>query len=158
MERTPITREGYDRLRQEVEHLERVERPSVVKAIAEARAHGDLSENAEYSAAKERQSLIEGKIQDLRYKLSTSEIIDFHDLTCDRITFGNVVVLTDLESGQSAQYHLVGPHESDASNGRISVTAPLGKALIGKEVGDEVKVNAPGGIREFEVVDILIPR
>lgn len=158
MERTPITRDGYDRLRQEVEQLERVERPAVVKAIEEARAHGDVSENAEYHAAKERQSLIEGKIQDMRYKLSISEIIDFQDLTCDRVTFGNIVVLHDLESGQSVKYHLVGPDESDASNGRISVTAPLGKALIGKEVGDEVKVKAPGGIREFEVVDILIPR
>lgn len=155
MNRTPITNEGYERLRRELQLLEKMERPRVVKAIEEARAHGDLSENAEYAAAKERQSLIEGKIQGLHYKLSTSEIIDCKNLTCDRIIFGTIVALTDLESGESVKYQLVGPHESDVDSGKISVTAPLGQALIGKEVGDEIKVRTPGGLRSFEVVDIM---
>lgn len=155
MNRTPITKEGHERLRRELERLERMERPAVIKAIEEARAHGDLSENAEYAAAKERQSLVEGKIQDLHYKLSTSEIVDCINLTCERVVFGTVVDLTDLESGTPVRYQLVGPHESDVSNRRISITAPLGRALIGKEVGDEVQVKAPGGIRAYEIVDIL---
>ncbi len=155
MERTPITREGYEQLRRELERLERTERPAVVRAIEEARAHGDLSENAEYSAAKERQSLTEGKIQDLHYKISISEVIDCKNLACDRVVFGTVVVLDDLESGETSQYQLVGPYESDAFNGRISVTAPLGQALIGKEVGDEVRVSTPRGLRSFEIVDIM---
>lgn len=155
MNRTPITRQGYERLKSELGRLEKMERPAVVKAIAEARAHGDLSENAEYTAAKERQSLIEGKIQNLHHKLSTSEIVDCRNLTCDRIIFGAVVALTDLESGVLARYQLVGPYESDAAQGRISVTAPLGRALIGKEVGDEVLVTTPGGTRNFEITDIM---
>lgn len=155
MNRTPITREGYECLRRELGKLEKIERPAVVKAIEEARAHGDLSENAEYTAAKERQSLIEGKIQALHYKLSTSEIVDCNNLACDRVVFGTIVALTDLESGESVNYQLVGPHESDAFSGRISIIAPLGRALIGKEVGDEVQVKTPGGIRTFEIMDIM---
>ncbi len=155
MNRTPITREGYEHLRRQLEKLEKTERPAVVKAIEEARSHGDLSENAEYAAAKERQSLIEGKIQNLHYKLSTSEIVDCNNLACDRAIFGAIVALTDLESGEAVKYQLVGPHESDVSNGRISVVAPLGRALIGKEVGDEVQVKTPGGLRTFEITAIM---
>lgn len=155
MNRTPITKEGYEQLRRELEKLEKIERPAVVKAIEEARGHGDLSENAEYAAAKERQSLVEGKIRGLHYKLATSEIIDCNNLNCDRVVFGTVVALTDLQSGETVKYQLVGPHESDASNGRISVIAPLGRALIGKEPGDEVQVKTPGGLRNFEIMDIM---
>jgi transcription elongation factor GreA len=156
MDRTPITKEGLERLRQELTRLERVERPSVIKAIAEARSHGDLSENAEYHAAKERQSFIEGRIGELHSKLATSEIIDCSNLPEDRIVFGTTVVLNDPKTDDEFKIRLVGPDESDADNGDISVLSPLGRALIGKEPGDEIQFKTPGGIRQLEIVDINV--
>lgn len=156
MDRTPITKEGLERLRLELKRLERVERPSVIKAIAEARSHGDLSENAEYHAAKERQSFIEGRIGELHSKLATSEIIDCSNLPEDRIVFGTTVVLNDLKTDDEFKIRLVGPDESDADNGDISVLSPLGRALIGKEPGDEIQVKTPGGIRQLEIIDINV--
>ena len=156
MDRTPITKEGLERLREELTRLERVERPTVIKAIAEARSHGDLSENAEYHAAKERQSFIEGRIAELHSKLATSEIIDCSNLPEDRIVFGTTVLLNDLKTEDEFKIRLVGPDESDADNGDISVLSPLGRALIGKEPGDEIQVKTPGGLRQLEIVDINV--
>ena len=156
MDRTPITKEGLEKLREELTRLERVERPSVIKAIAEARSHGDLSENAEYHAAKERQSFIEGRIAELHSKLATSEIIDCSNLPDDRIVFGTTVLLNDLKTGDEFKIRLVGPDESDADNGDISVLSPLGRALISKEPGDEIQVKTPGGLRQLEIVDINV--
>ncbi len=156
MDRTPITKEGLEKLREELTRLERVERPSVIKAIAEARSHGDLSENAEYHAAKERQSFIEGRIAELHSKLATSEIIDCSNLPEDRIVFGTTVLLNDLKTGDEFKIRLVGPDESDADNGDISVLSPLGRALISKEPGDEIQVKTPGGLRQLEIVDINV--
>lgn len=156
MDRIPITKEGLEKLREELTRLERVERPSVIKAIAEARSHGDLSENAEYHAAKERQSFIEGRIGELHTKLATSEIIDCSNLPDDRIVFGTTVLLNDLKTGDEFKIRLVGPDESNADNGDISVLSPLGRALISKEPGDEIQVKTPGGIRQLEIVDINV--
>jgi transcription elongation factor GreA len=156
MDRTPITKEGLEKLREELTRLERVDRPSVIKAIAEARSHGDLSENAEYHAAKERQSFIEGRIAELHSKLATSEIIDCSNLPDDRIVFGTTVLLNDLKTGDEFKIRLVGPDESDADNGDISVLSPLGRALISKEPGDEIQVKTPGGLRQLEIVDINV--
>ncbi|MGC1401435.1 MAG: transcription elongation factor GreA [Thermodesulfobacteriota bacterium] len=156
MDRIPITKEGLEKLREELSRLERVERPSVIKAIAEARSHGDLSENAEYHAAKERQSFIEGRIGELHTKLATSEIIDCSNLPDDRIVFGTTVLLNDLKTGDEFKIRLVGPDESNADNGDISVLSPLGRALISKEPGDEIQVKTPGGIRQLEIIDINV--
>jgi transcription elongation factor GreA len=154
MDRTPITREGLERLREELKRLEREERPAVIKAISEARSHGDLSENAEYLAAKERQSFIEGRIAELHNKIAVSEIIDISDLPEDRVVFGTTVLLNDLNTGDEFSVRLVGPDESNVDDGDISVLSPLGRALIGKEPGDEVQVRTPGGMRMLEIVDI----
>jgi len=156
MERTPITKEGLERLWQELLRLEREERPAVIKAISEARSHGDLSENAEYHAAKERQAFIEGRIGDLHTKIAGSEIIDCSKLPDDRIVFGTTVLLNDLKTGDEFKIRLVGPDESNADQGEISVLSPLGRALIGKEPGDEIQVKTPGGIRQLEIIDINI--
>jgi transcription elongation factor GreA len=157
MERTPITKEGLEKLREELARLEKEERPAVIKAIAEARSHGDLSENAEYHAAKERQSFIEGRIAELHSKIAISEVIDCSNLPEDRIVFGTTVLLNDLKTDEEFKIRLVGPDESNADDGDISVLSPLGRALIGKEPGDEVQVRTPGGLRLLEVVDINIP-
>ena len=156
MDRTPITKEGLERLREELKRLEREERPAVIKAIAEARSHGDLSENAEYHAAKERQSFIEGRIAELHSKIAVSEIIDISDLPEDRVVFGTTVLLNDLDTGDEFKIRLVGPDESNADDGDISVLSPLGRALIGKEPGDEIQVRTPGGLRLLEIVNINI--
>ncbi len=156
MERTPITKEGYERLKQELEQLERVERHAVIKAIEEARAHGDLSENAEYHAAKERQGQIEGRIQYLKSKLGAAEVIDCSDQSCDRVVFGVKVRLENIDTGEEVVYQLVGPDESDVQEGRISVTSPLGRALIGKNEGDEVEFKSPSGLRSYEVLEIFV--
>ena len=155
MNRLPITREGYDRLRAELQRLEQKERPKVIQAIAEAREHGDITENAEYEAAKEKQAMLEGKINDLHHKLSQCEIVDVANGSDERVTFGSTVVLADLDAGEEMQYRLVGPYEADLAHGTISVTAPIGRALIGKEPGDEVKVQTPGGVKNLEILDIL---
>jgi len=152
--KVPITREGLERLRGELRHILTVERPKNIKAIEEARSHGDLNENAEYHAAKERQSLLNAKINELETAINTSEVIEIDELRGERIVFGTKVELENLASGQQVIYQPVGPYESEPESGKISVTSPLGKALIGKEEGDTVKINTPGGIQEFEVLEI----
>lgn len=154
MDRIPITREGYQTLRNELEYLKAVERPKTIKAIEEARAHGDLSENAEYHAAKERQAFIETRLNDLGYKLGNAEIIDTDSLPKERAVFGCRVELENIDTGEMVAYQLVGPDESNIDSGRISVTSPLGKAIIGKKMGDEIVVRAPGGKRLYELVEI----
>ena len=155
MDRTPVTKEGYEALKKELENLKRVERPQNIKAIEEARAHGDLSENAEFDAAKERQGFIEGRINELGYKLATADIILTENLPKDRAVFGSKVLLENIDSGEEVEYRLVGPEESDIEEGRISVSSPLGKAILGKKPGDELTLIVPGGKRIYEFVDIL---
>ncbi len=154
MNRIPITREGYDRLWSEVQRLQQEERPQVIEQIAEARRHGDITENAEFEAAKERQALLEGKINDLYKKLSECEVVDPPKAPPERVIFGSTVALENQDTGEQVRYRLVGPFESDLANGTISVTSPIGRAVIGKEVGDEVQVRAPGGVKHFEIIDI----
>jgi len=154
MRRVPITKEGYERLKNELQRLQKEERPSVIKAIEEARAHGDISENAEYEAAKEKQAMIEGRIQDISQKLAQCEIIEPSDSDNGKVIFGSRVVVEDAETGEVTSYTLVGPYEADVLAGTISVTAPLGKALIGKEEGEEVRVQTPKGIRSIEILEV----
>lgn len=154
METIPITREGFERLKSELKNLEKVERPKNIRAIEEARSHGDLSENAEYHAAKEKQSFIEGRINELKSVIGQSEIIDVDQIPGRSAVFGRTVLLYNPETDEEVSYRLVGPYESDPEKGRISVTSPLGSALIGREEGDEVKVSTPGGLQEYEVVQI----
>ncbi|SPF38552.1 Transcription elongation factor GreA [Syntrophobacter sp. SbD1] len=154
MQRIPITKTGYEKLKKELKRLQKEERPSVIKAIEEARAHGDISENAEYEAAKDKQGIIEGKILDLTDKVGRSEIHDLPQDVDGRVIFGCVVMVEDLETGEVSSYRLVGPYEADVLEGTISVTSPIGKALIGREEGDEVKVQTPKGIRNIEIREI----
>lgn len=154
MERIPITKEGYEALKNELEHLKTVKRPQNIKAIEEARAHGDLSENAEFAAAKERQAFIEGRINELGYKLGNADIIDPDTLPKDRAVFACKVVLENIDTGESVEYKLVGPDESDIEKGRISVSSPLGQTIIGKKEGDEIILQAPGGKRSYELIKI----
>ncbi|TFG93823.1 MAG: transcription elongation factor GreA [Syntrophobacterales bacterium] len=156
MSKFPITRAGFERLKEELGRLKRVEVPANVRDIEVAREHGDISENAEYAAAKERQSFIQGKIQELENNLASSTVVELKDLTDERVVFGATVTIEDVNTGEVSRYQLVGPFESDMSRNQMSVTSPIGKALIRKEVGDEVRVNTPGGVREFEIVDITI--
>ncbi len=155
MDRIPITREGYEKLKKELEQLKTVERPQNILAIEEARAHGDLSENAEFDAAKDRQSFLDGRICDLGYKLNNADIIDPEDLPKDKAVFASRVVLENIDTSEEVQYQLVGPDESNIQDGRISVSSPLGKAIIGKCPGDEVVLQAPGGKRTYELIEIL---
>lgn len=155
MDRTPVTKEGYEALKKELENLKRVERPENIKAIEEARAHGDLSENAEFDAAKDRQGFIEGRISELGFKLATADIINTENLPKDRAVFGSKVLLENIDSGEEVEYRLVGPDESDIEKGRISVSSPLGKAILGKKPGDELTLIVPGGKRIYEFVDII---
>lgn len=154
VERIPMTKPGYEKLRAELDTLQKKERPTVIKAIAVAREHGDLKENAEYHAAKERQGHIEGRIIDLKDKLSRAEVIDCSTVDCDRVVFGTVVTVVDLDTDEEISYQLLGPEESDVKNGSISVLSPLGRAMIGKNVGDEVVVKTPGGVRQLEILEI----
>lgn len=155
MSKFPITVVGAEKMRAELQKLKSVERPAVIQAIAEARAQGDLSENAEYDAAKEKQGFIEGRIADLEGKLSNAQIIDPKTLDVDgRIVFGATVELEDLESGESVTYQIVGDDEADIKQGMISVSSPIARALIGKHSGDSVDVQAPGGVRQYEVLDV----
>jgi len=154
LERIPVTPEGYAAIRRELENLKRVERPENIRAIEEARAHGDLSENAEYAAAKDRQGFIEGRIIELEYKLACLEIIHPDNLPKDRAVFGSRVRLENLETGQGVEYQLVGPDESDIGNGRISIASPLGRAILGRKPGDELVIDVPGGKRAYELVEI----
>jgi transcription elongation factor GreA len=150
-----MTRPGYLRLQQELDQLKREERPRIIKAIAEARAHGDLSENAEYHAAKERQGFIEGRIAELEVKVGQAEVID-PPRDGDRITFGSTVRLRSAD-GKEVRYQIVGSDEAEPAGGRISVLSPIARTLIGRSVGDEVKVQAPGGTRDFEVLAVNFP-
>jgi transcription elongation factor GreA len=154
MQRIPITPDGHRKLEEELERLVKVDRPGNVKAIAEARAHGDLSENAEYHAAKERQSFMEGRIMELKDKLSRAEVIDPSKLNHSRISFGATVTLLDIDSDEEVVYTLVGTDEADVKEKKISISSPVGKALIGKEVGDEVTIKAPGRTASYEIADI----
>jgi transcription elongation factor GreA len=154
MARSPITRNGYNNLHRELENLKKVIRPQVIKAIEEARAHGDISENAEFVAAKEHQSFVETKIQEIEQKLANSEIMDCLSPSCDKVGFGSVVTLENLDNGGKVTYQIVGPDESDISSGKISIASPLGRALIGKEMEDEVKVQTPGGAKNYTILKI----
>jgi len=155
IERVPMTPNGHKKLQEELHRLKTVERPEVIKLIEYARSLGDLSENAEYETAKNRQSFVEGRIQELDSKLSRAEIIDPAKLTNkDRVTFGLYVKLEDQDTGETVTYQLVGPDESEPENGMISITSPIGRALIGKQVDEDVVVQAPGGVREFVVLNI----
>jgi transcription elongation factor GreA len=155
LDRVPVTKQGYEALRKELQNLKKNDRPQNIKAIEEARAHGDLSENAEYAAAKDRQGFIEGRINELEFKLANIDIIDTDKQPKDRAVFGCKVVLENIETGEDVSYQLVGPDESDIKNGRISVSSPLGKALIGRKPGDELILEVPGGKRMYELVEIL---
>jgi transcription elongation factor GreA len=157
IERMPISRMGFDRLKMELENLERRERHDVIKAIEVAREHGDLKENAEYHAAKERQGHVEGRILELKDKLGRAEVIDCSEVNCSRAVFGTVVTMLDLDEDVEVTYQLLGPEESDVEKGVISIRSPLGRAILGKEIGDEAKVVTPGGIREFEIMNITTP-
>ncbi|MEN8198433.1 MAG: transcription elongation factor GreA [Thermodesulfobacteriota bacterium] len=154
VERIPMSKNGHLKLKDELNNLERVERHKVAKAIGVAREHGDLKENAEYHAAKERQGLIEGRIMELKDKLGRAEVIDCVKVDCSRAVFGTVVELLDMDTDEEVSYQLLGPEESDVKNGSISVFSPLGRSILGKEVGDEVMAQTPGGTREFEVMSI----
>jgi transcription elongation factor GreA len=155
LDRVPVTREGYEALKKELENLKRVERPQNLIAIEEARAHGDLSENAEFAAAKDRQGFIEGRIGELGFKLANSDIIDPDTLSKDKAVFGHRVLLENIDTGEHVEYQLVGPDESDIERGRISISSPLGRAIIGKKPGDELILVVPGGKRVYELVEIL---
>ncbi len=155
LDRIPITKEGYEVLKDELATLKSVERPKAIKAIEVARAHGDLSENAEYDAAKDRQAFVEGRINELEFKLASAEIIEPDSITKDKAVFASTVLLENIDTGEEVQYQLVGQEESDIDLGKISVSSPLGKAIIGKKPGEEVVLQAPGGKRIYELVEIL---
>lgn len=154
MEKFPLTRKGFLRLEQELKNLKAVERPNIIAAIAEARSHGDLSENAEYSAAKEKQSFIEGRIQELEAVVSRAQVIDPETIDGDVIRFGATVSVVDVDTDVEKSYQIVGDYEADINDNKISLSSPLAKALIGKEVGDEVVYAAPGGTKTFEVLEV----
>jgi transcription elongation factor GreA len=155
MSKVPLTVAGAEKLRGELHRLKTVDRPAVIAAIAEARAHGDLSENAEYDAAKERQGFVEGRIKEVEGKLSNAQIIDPKLLDADgRCVFGATVEVEDQDSGEAVTYQIVGEDEADIKTGKLSVASPMARALIGKYAGDIAQVQAPGGIREFEIIDV----
>ncbi len=156
MSTTPVTKHGAELLKQELHRMKTKDRYEVIAAIAEARSHGDLSENAEYDAAKERQAFIEGRIAELESKLSSVQIIDPATLPKDdRVVFATTVRLEDLESGQEVQYQIVGVDEADLKESKVSITSPIARALIGRIAGDVVEVKAPSGIREYEILEVL---
>ncbi len=154
MARIPITRNGYNNLAKDLENLKKVVRPQVIKAIEEARAHGDLSENAEYTAAKERQSFVETKIREIEQKLANAEIMDKLQSTDGKVGFGSTVTLENCDNGEKVTYQIVGPDESDIPSGKISIASPIGKALVGKEMDDEVVVKTPGGTKRYTLLKI----
>ncbi|ARO13738.1 transcription elongation factor GreA [Ketogulonicigenium robustum] len=153
MEKIPLTRAGFDKLDVELKQLKSVERPAIIAAIAEARAHGDLSENAEYHSAKEKQSFIEGRIKELESVISLAEVIDPSRMS-GSIKFGATVTLVDEETDEEKAYQIVGEYEADIESGRLNIKSPLARALIGKDVGDSVEVRTPGGDRNYEVLNI----
>ncbi len=154
MSKMPITADGLDRLQTELKHLKTVERPAIIRAIAEARQHGDISENAEYHAARERQSFVEGRVAELEDKISRAEVIDLKKLSGTVIKFGAKVVLADEDNGEENKYQLVGQEEADIALGRLSITSPLARALIGKKVGDNVEVSTPRGTKAYEIIKV----
>jgi len=149
-----MTPDGFARLESELKHLKSVERPAVIKAIAEARDHGDLSENAEYHAARERQSFIEGRVAELEDKIARAEVIDISKLSGKAIKFGAKVTLADEDTGDETTYRIVGAEEADVEKGRLSITSPLARALIGKQTGDSVEVTTPRGSKAYEVIKV----
>jgi transcription elongation factor GreA len=155
LEQIPITKEGFEALKQELQKLKTIDRPENIKSIETARAHGDLSENAEYHAAKERQSFLEGRIGEIGYKLGNAKVIDPATVGKDSIRFACRVLVENVDTQEKVEYMIVGPDEADIKLGKISVSSPLGSALIGKEPGDEAIVQAPGGKRVYEIIDIL---
>lgn len=155
MEKVPMTLRGYEAMQTEVKHLRGVERPAIIQAIAEARSHGDLSENAEYHAARERQSFIEGRIAELEDKVSRAEVIDPAKLTGGSIKFGATVTLVDCDTDEEATYQIVGDIESDINNGFLAISAPLARALIGKSAGDVFEFSTPRGTKEYEVLNVV---
>ncbi len=154
MDKLPITSQGFEKLEIELKNLKSVQRPNVIKSIAEAREHGDLSENAEYHAAKEKQSFIEGRIADLENKISRAEIINTKKLKSSKIIFGATVTLGDIESKKNIIYQIVGTEEADVENGKISISSPLAKALLGKKIDETIEVYSPGGSKEYEIENI----
>lgn len=154
MEKAPMTANGFAQLKEELRWRQQEERPRIIEAISEARAHGDLSENAEYHAAKEQQSLNEGRIQELESILALADIVDVKKLSGDTVKFGATVQLVDEETDEEKTYKLVGDPEADLTQGRISILSPIARALVGKEVGDSVEVAAPGGARTYEILDV----
>ncbi len=155
MKKTPMTVAGAEQLKVELQRLKTVERPRIIQAIAEARSHGDLSENAEYHAAKEQQGFVEGRIADLDMKLSTAQIIDPRTVNANgRVVFGATLNLRDEGASQEVTYQIVGDFEADITQGKISISSPIARALIGKELGDIVEVQVPGGVRSYEILDI----
>jgi transcription elongation factor GreA len=154
MEKIPMTAEGYQALDAELKRLKTQERPTVIQAIAEARAHGDLSENAEYHAAKERQAFIETRVAEIEDKIARSQIIDVSKLSGKQVKFGATVQLLDEDTGDKSKYKIVGEDESDVKAGKISITSPIARAMIGKEEGDVVEVMAPGGAKSYEIVKV----
>ena len=154
MEKIPMTVAGYNRLQEELRHLKTVERPAVIKAIAEAREHGDLSENAEYHAARERQSFIEGRVLELEDRISRAEVIDVAKLSGSAVKFGATVTVADEDTDEESVFQIVGQDESNIKNGFLSITSPLARALIGKTVGDNVEVATPGGSKSYAVVAV----
>ncbi|MGK2905742.1 MAG: transcription elongation factor GreA [Desulfuromonadales bacterium] len=153
-ETVPMTPEGHRRLQEELKHLIRVERPKVILDIAEARAHGDLSENAEYDAAKEKQAFVEGRISEINGKMARAQIIDTADIDSDKVVFGATVKLFDVESESEVVYRIVGQDEANIKQGLISINSPVAKALIGHRIDDEVHINVPSGIRIYEIIEI----
>ncbi len=153
----PMTSSGYAQLEAELKRLKADERPAIIKALAEAREHGDLSENAEYHAARERQSFIEGRVMELEDKLSRAEVIDLSQQGGSTIQFGARVKLVDEDTGEEVVYQVVGPDEAEIQRGLLSISSPLGRALIGREVGDTVEVNTPRGVRYFEILEVTYP-
>ncbi len=154
MDKVPMTKAGYNRLEEEIRHLKNEERPAVIQAIAEARAHGDLSENAEYHAAKERQGWIEGQIIELEDKYTRAEVIDVAKLNGRIVKFGATVNLIDEDTEEEKTWQIVGDYEADVKSGKISISSPIARALIGKEEGDSVEVAAPGGSRTYEIASV----
>ncbi|MCY4590110.1 MAG: transcription elongation factor GreA [Alphaproteobacteria bacterium] len=156
MDKVPIRREGLERLQEELRQLKSVDRPQIIRAIAEAREHGDLSENAEYHAARERQSFIEGRVAELESAISRAEVIDVSQVGGGTVTFGTTVTVADEETDEETAYTIVGPYEADISRGLISTSSPIARALIGRQVGDSVEVITPRGAKSFEVLDISV--
>jgi transcription elongation factor GreA len=154
MEKVPMTAEGYHALDEELKRLKTVERPAVISAIGEARLHGDLSENAEYHAAKDRQGWIEGQIAEIEDKMARAQVIDVSKLSGKQVKFGATVSVIDEDTEEKARYQIVGEHEANVKDGKVSITSPIARAMIGKESGETVEVNTPGGVQAYEITKV----